>query len=124
MFKKSIITIFIITLLSLFCINISYAEDNSMMQNLGNTISNSINKTESSLHEGKNKIENTWNTMTNTMENTITRNTDYSAYRTSADETAPGNMTSTAWTWVIISMVAVIIIAAIWFYAVQSTDRR
>ena len=52
------------------------------------------------------------------------RNTDYSAYRTSADETTTGNMTRTAWTWVIISMVAVIVIAAIWFYAVQSTDRR
>jgi len=139
MLKKSIFAILAATILSLFCINISYAEgeNNSMMQNLGNTISNSIDKTESTLNNGMHmignevtnttdEVRNSWNTMTNNLENTIDndRNTNYTAYRTSADETTTGNMSTTAWTWVIVSMVAIIIITAIWYYAVKSTDRR
>lgn len=141
MLKKSLLTILFITILSLFCINVSYAEgeNNSMMQNLGNTISNSIDKTESTLNNGMDKLgnevsnttgamKNSFDNMTNRVENFVDndfdRNTTYNAYRTSADETTTGNMSTTAWTWVIVSMVAIIIITAIWYYAVKSTDRR
>ena len=48
---------------------------------------------------------------------------NYDATRTSADNTAMG-MNSTAWTWLILGIAAVAIIALVWYYSMQLNNDR
>lgn len=54
--------------------------------------------------------------------------TNYGTTRTGTEGTAnatgsTGGMTTTTWMWVIFAIAAIIIIAAIWYYAMQGNDR-
>lgn len=83
------------------------------MQHGANNIGNAIN-------EGMNNAGNAINDGVNRMENAMTSDNNYNATRTSttADNTFMG-MNSTAWTWLIIGIAAVAIIALVWYYMAQ-----
>ena len=83
--------------------------------NAGNEVKNSVNKAGSNI---KNAANNIGNAVTGTSNN-------YTATRTSADNTFMG-MNSTAWTWLILGIAAIAIIALVWYYSSQlnNNDNR
>lgn len=147
--NKLLICTIIYTIFALFMFNYSFAtnnQDNSV--NLGNTISESLNKTGESAHNVVNTVSNgagsvgnmvsqgagnIGNSMQNTMNNgfnSINTNNgtnnvgnDYTATRTSDDAQFAG-MNSTSWIWLIMAVVAVVIIGLVWYYAVQNTNTK
>ena len=85
--------------------------------NAGNTVKDSMNKTGNSIENGMNNIENKNNA------NSDNNGDNYTATRTSADNTVMG-MNSTVWTWVIIGVAAIGIIALIWYYTSQVNNNN
>ena len=83
--------------------------------NAGNEVKNSVNKAGSNI---KNAANNIGNAVTGTSNN-------YTATRPSADNTFMG-MNSTAWTWLILGIAAIAIIALVWYYSSQlnNNDNR
>ena len=137
MTKKVFISVLVSILLSL-CSSFCFAATNTDKVNLGNEVSSSINKGMNSVEDaargvvdtGKravngvgDAIENVGNRMTNN--NMVNNNgNNYNATRTSTENTmSTTGMSTTTWMWVIFAIAAVIIIAAIWYYAIQSNDR-
>lgn len=84
--------------------------------NAGNEIKDSADKTGNAIKNGADKagtaIEDTFNG---------SRNNNYTATRTSAENTFMG-MNSTAWTWLILGIAAIAIIALVWYYSMQLTN--
>ena len=48
--------------------------------------------------------------------------TGYNAARTSTDTTTVAGMSQTAWTWLILGVAAIAIIAVVWYYSMQFTN--
>ena len=55
---------------------------------------------------------------------TNNNNENYSATRTSNDSTKIMGMTSAGWTWLIIGIAAIAIIAVVWYYSMQFTNNK
>jgi hypothetical protein len=58
---------------------------------------------------------------TNARTNSYVDNSAYTATRTSTDNPTFMGMSSTAWTWLILGIAAVAIIALVWYYSMQLT---
>lgn len=64
------------------------------------------------------------------MDNSLSRtedhveNTAYAATRTSTDNPTLMGMSSTAWTWLILGIAAIAIIALVWYYSMQLTGNN
>lgn len=84
----------------------------------GNAVQDSMNKTGNSIENGVNNMENGMDNNTNNDNNDNNNNGDYTATRTSADNTIMG-MDSTAWTWLVLGVAAIAIIALVWYYSAQ-----
>lgn len=73
------------------------------------------------------KIEEGANNVGNAMMNNNGINDNYTATRTSANNTFMG-MNATAWTWLILGIAAIAIVALVWYYSMQmrssNYDRR
>lgn len=100
--------------------NISNAskEATGDMENKANQLGNDI----------KNAADNTANDVSDATRNMVgTTNNDYTATRTAAETDATFmGMNATAWTWLIIGIAAIAIIALVWYYSMQlnsSNDR-
>lgn len=146
MTKKIFIGILVSILLSL-CTSFCFAATDTDKVNLGNDVSSSINKGMDSVgnavrdvagfgertvdntgdaigNMGNNNARNNNSRTTNGMNTNGMYNGNYNTTRTSADGTATtAGMSTTTWMWVIFAIAAVIIIAAIWYYAMQGNDR-
>ena len=89
------------------------------MNNTANTVGNSVNNTLNN--------NNTATTGNNNSNRTNSTNTAYSANRLSTTGTNNGDnakflgMTSTAWTWLILAVATVAIVALVWYYSNQIT---
>lgn len=59
----------------------------------------------------------------NTVKNAMTGNANYTATRTSSENTFMG-MNSTAWTWLILGIAAIAIIALVWYYSMQLNNKN
>jgi len=130
--KKKFITAGIIAIILFFSTTFCYGaqtDNNQESQNmdLGNQITESMNKVERSAENLTNNIKN--NNMVNDMRNGINDigngvRTDYDAARTSAQTTLNNgtNMTETTWIWIILGVVGVVILATVWFYAMQNSS--
>lgn len=108
------------------------------INNIGNTVRDGIQSTEDSLENTFRMNNNTDRTNadnassitdTNTDVNNVggQTTTDYTATRTAADDATgatTGFMGSTAWTWIVLAIVAIIVIALVWYYANQNTNTR
>jgi hypothetical protein len=101
---------------------------------VGNTVRDGVKATENAIGNTAGGISNGVTQMGNDASSITDTNrtdggqttTDYTATRTATDggTDATGFMGSTAWTWVILAIVAIIIIALVWYYANQNTNTR
>lgn len=89
----------------------------------GQEIQNSANKTGESMQNGMNKIEDGMNGNNDNNNNNNNDNDNYTVTRTSADNTIMG-MNSTMWTWIILGIAAIGIIAIVWYYSAQLNTNR
>ena len=90
-------------------------------QNLGNTIQDGANAAGRAVENGANNAK-------NAMENTFAMdnndgNGDYTATQTSGEGTFMG-MTSNTWSWLILGIAAIAIIALVWYYSMQLNNTR
>lgn len=145
MTKKVFIGILVSILLSL-CSSFCFAATNTDKVNLGNDVSSSIDKGVNSIGDAAkgivngtdravrdtgdaignmgNRIDSNNNHGNYNNNNRNYNNGNYSTTRTSVDNAMNSTgMSTTTWMWVIFAIAAVIIIAAIWYYAMQSNDR-
>lgn len=86
-----------------------------------NTVTNGINNMTGMNNNTDNKNN------TNNMNVTTNNNGNYNTTRTAIDEAyyRTGNqMDTTTWLWLILAIVAIIIVGAVWYYAMQGTNNR
>ena len=131
MAKKFFVSLAVI-ILSLCCSVCFAAEDNNSNVNLGEEITDSLNKAGNSVRnvaddvmngvDGNDRNDhNTANNRNNYTDNNGLRD-GYNAVRTSVDEVTTGNMSTTTWIWIILAVAAIIIVAMVWYYAVQNNN--
>lgn len=133
MAKKIFVSLAIIVLS--LCCSVCFAADNDSNVNLGEEITDSLDKTGDSVRnvadDVMNGVDGNNNHNNNHNRNTANRNnyTDnnvftegYNAVRTSVDDVATGNMSTTTWIWIILAVAAIIIVAMVWYYAVQNNN--
>lgn len=91
-------------------------------QNLGGAIMNGANAAGNAVENGANNAK---NAMENTFDgnNENSDNTDYTATRTAGEGTFMG-MTSNTWSWLILGIAAIAIIALVWYYSMQLNNTR
>lgn len=151
MSKKIILSIGIL-IAAVLSYSFVFAEN--MMQDATNTVNSSIDKTQDAVNNAGNAIKDAGNSVMNATNNVVNgtmnavddltrdRNTNptntsdsydsnqnmnnnsrYSATRTSNQGTLLG-MNSTMWTWIIMGIVGIAIVALIWYYSMQTTDNN
>jgi hypothetical protein len=95
----------------------------SSVQNVVDGAGNIIKDAGTTITDGAknvgNAVSNGTNKLTTDMTRTDTTNTNYSATRTSADSSFMG-MSANTWTWFILAIAALAIIALVWYYAMQN----
>lgn len=145
MTKKFLVSILVAVILSVvFSVCFANEDNGSNNINLGNEITRSFDKTEDSAKnlvngtmEAEQKMENGAKDMGQKIENgvrdvsgAVTENrNNYSTTRTTtsasinADNTIAG-MTTNTWMWIIFAVAGIIILSAIWYYAVQNKDTK
>lgn len=130
------------------CSSTCFAAENGNSVTLGNEIMQSIDKTgqsfdnivsgnivddtkngvRSGVDNAKDGVDDGMNMITDDamMMTNNTRQQDYNTAQTATEGTAQRNgmdtMTTTTWMWIILSIAAIIIIAAIWYYATQNNS--
>ena len=100
------------------------------MHNAGDAIQDSTEKAKNTMENAGNKIEEAGNTLEKDTKNTTskvtnTNNDGYTAARTSTTGSATFmGMNATAWTWLILGIAAIAIIAVVWYYSMQITSEN
>lgn len=91
-------------------------------ESAGNMAKNVVNEAGNMIHEAGNSISNGVNETSGAMRNTV-NNSGYNATRTSTGNanTLMG-MNATMWTWLIIGLAAIGIVALVWYYSMQFTN--
>lgn len=135
---KKVFIVFAISLLVILLGTYSFATENMMNKdNIKNTIMNAENSVANGVTSAINSVKNTANDAMNSMENgmnDMTQNTNdtnnennstYNVTRTDATtQTRVAGMTATSWTWLIIAVLGVAIVALVWYFARQYTDNH
>ena len=102
---------------------------NDAVNGVRNTVGGAENVIEGAVKDTTNGIKSTTNTMENGANNTINNNIAYSANRTATTTTTDTanfmGMSANMWTWLILGISAIVIIALVWYYSnqVSRTDR-
>lgn len=139
MYKKLLIS-FSILIAMILSFTVCFANDN-MLENAANGVRNVVGGAENAVEDAAKDVSNTSKEATNNIENgannaknTVTdnhnnetattdgvRTNNYTATRTATDGTANTfmGMSATAWTWLIIGIAAIAIVALVWYYAAQ-----
>lgn len=137
MSKKLFISLSII-LFIIFSFTLSFAaDDNNALENAVNNVRNFVGDTENNIENAAMGISNTSKDVTGNMANGIDNhvdnamgstddgnNGDYTTTRLATDEGTFMGMTSNAWTWIIVGIAAIAIIALIWYYSMQYTHNN
>ena len=141
MYKKLLIT-FILLVASILSCTLCFANDaGTMGQDASNAVKNVVGGAENAVKDAANGISNGSQNITRDMENgaknvtesTViktenvtqgTMNTAYNATRTATDIDAGGTttfmgMNATSWTWLIMGIAAIAIVALVWYYGSQ-----
>ena len=132
--KKLLIT-FSILIISIFSFSICFAanDDGHMLQDAANGVRDVVGGAENAIENGARDIANTTKGATGAAENSMNNNSNsmqnnnrssnstYTATRTATSTTNPTflGMTSTAWTWLIIGIAGIAIVALVWYYGSQ-----
>lgn len=146
MAKKSLITVFVFCLIAListnvFAMNISEGATNTL-NGIRDGVQNMANDAGGALENAKNGIENMMNNDGNTAGSTdndamgMTDNStdegttnngatagDYTASRTTASDVTNRNGMTSATTWIVLAIVGIAIVALVWYYGTQKSDR-
>lgn len=140
--KKSIFIVLFVILSLVFSCSYVFAENNNnlsndiqnAMNNAGNAVQNTANNASGAItngandaiNEAKDSAEKTGNNVKNTAENAGNTVKDYTATRTSVDEATSNNtknwMNKDIWTWIIVGIITIVIVALIWYYASRNSD--
>ncbi len=136
MYKKiliSIITLFLLTSVSI----LSFAtEEGKDGQDVVNDVRNAVGGAENAVEDAARDVSNTSKDATGNFENTMSNVTDngktndndnnYTAVRTGTDvgDATLMGMNSTTWTWIILAIAAVGVIALIWAFSTQNNDKQ
>lgn len=135
--KKLLLTAgLLISLIFTFAMTFSFATDGNVVNDVRNTVGGAENAVEGAVKDVTNTMkdatENNMNSATknNTTNLNVTGNntqtTGYTASRTAtAGTTNTGSflgMSSTMWTWLILAVAVVAIIALVWYYSMQFTS--
>lgn len=142
--NKKLFASLAIILSIVFSFSICLANTNeSGLGNVANGIRNFVGGTENTIENAASDISNTSRNMTGDVENTMSRNdmsentnstfmgmtndnndNGYTATRTGTNDATVMGMTSTAWTWIILGIAAIAIIAVVWYYSMQFTNNN
>ena len=145
--KKLLFTVgLLIALIFTFAVTFSFATDGNGAMNTVNNAANGVrnvvggaeNAVEGAVDGVTGATRTTTNTVGNTTHNTLnnngatamgtTNNTTYAANRTATTRAATTGtflgMSSTMWTWLILAIAAVVIVALVWYYSNQISNRR
>ena len=142
--KRKYLISFTIALCLVFSFSVCFA-NNDGLGTAANDVRNFVGGVENTVENAARDVSNTSKDATGTLENDMNHNTNmsssnhqsnvmssatskvtgtnnYSARRTSTDDTRIMGMTANAWTWLIIGIAAIAIIAVVWYYSMQFTN--
>ena len=126
MAKKIFYTSLAIMILFLCC-GICFGTENENSVNLGNEITESIDKAGSSFENvvSGNVINDARNTIDDIGDFDMENTSEYNTVRTetegvSGENNGINSMSTTTWMWIILVVAAIVIMAAIWYYATQN----
>lgn len=88
------------------------------VQDAGNMIENGVNGLQNEVEDSGDKIKNEADNVTNA----VSGETSNFTSGDTANGTNDGGMSTRTWVWIIIAVIAVIIIAAVWYYATNKND--
>lgn len=132
--KKFFVSLAVI-LFAVFSFTVCFATDGNDLETATNDVRNFVGGAENTVENAALDISNTSKNVTGGFENGIDKDTNtmgltrdtnngkYSTARTATDNIATG-MTSTTWTWLIIGIAAIAIIALIWYYSMQFANNN
>lgn len=133
--KKKLILIVSILFAILFISSISFA-NNDVKNGIHNVTDSIVDGTERLGDDVRSGISNAEDTVENGVKDigtavsegakdvTQTADNGYSAVRTTASDITTNNtMNASLWIWLTLSIAAVIIVALVWYYGTQKTDR-
>lgn len=133
MYKKMLV-IFAILTIGIFSFSVCFANnDGSMLQDAANGVRDAVGGAENAIEDGAKGIANTTKSATGSAENAMenkdnsgmtqnnnrTNNSNYTATRTATTNQTFMGMSSTAWTWLIIGIAGIAIVALVWYYGSQ-----
>ena len=144
MYKKIFVALAILTI-GIFSFSICFANNDNMLEDAANGVRNVVGGAENAIEDGARDIANTTKGATGAAENSMdnatgmTENTNnnnnnnnsemngndrtnsntYIATRTSTTDSRFMGMNATAWTWLILGIAGIAIVALVWYYGSQ-----
>ena len=107
-----------ITIFSIFSFTLCFAADNGNgLGTAANNVRNFVGGVENTVENAALDVSNTSKNITSGVEN----GGKYSTTRTSTNDGTMG-MSSNTWTWLILGIAAIAIIAVVWYYSMQFTN--
>lgn len=121
--KKSLFIVGLLIAIVFMFSTLSFATDNNIVNDVRNTVGGAENAVEGAVNDITNNTTNMGITRNNT------QSTNYTANRTATTGTATNTgtflgMSSTMWTWLILAIAVVAIIALVWYYSNLLTRTR
>ena len=107
--KKKFLISFAIILTSIFSFTVCFATDG--LGNVANDVRNVVGGVENTVENAARDVSNVSKDATGSVENGMNSDTHNS-------------MSRSAWTWLILGIVAIAIIAVVWYYSMQLTNGR
>lgn len=129
--KKKFLISFAIILVSIFSFTVCFATDG--LENVTNAVRNVVGGVENTVENAAKDVSNVSKDATGSVENSMNSDTHNSMSRTNNYNTTRvatgssnmlGGMSASAWTWLILGIVAIAIIAVVWYYSMQLTNGR
>ena len=117
---KKILAIVLIVTVSLFISTSVFAEGTNMMDNAKNVVNDVVGNAQNVVNDATDGIKNVTGNAENTM-NGVTDNV-INDMNANNDTTATDTITTNSYVWIILAIAAIVVIGAIWYYAVRSTN--
>ena len=124
--NKKLAIVLSILIVAIFSFSVCFANDmaNDAVEGVRNVVGGAENAVENAAKDVTNAAKDTTNSVENKMEN-ITNNrvtsstSTYNATRTNAEGSTLMGMNATMWTWLIIGIATIAIVALVWYYSMQ-----
>ena len=91
-------------------------------KNATGAMENAANNTTNAMTNNGNNNNTHKDTNNNTMRTTTNNNGNYTATRTATNQATFMGMNATAWTWLILGIATIAIVALVWYYSMQLRD--